>query len=128
MRFLHTRIRVSDIDRSVRFYTEHLGFVEVGRSQSPRGNKLAFLRPQEGGPELELTYFPDGGEFTFPEDIFHIALEVEDLDAEASRLAAAGIPLTDGPHRGSSGGAIAFIDDPDRYEIELIQRGKRAAD
>ena len=128
MRFLHTRIRVSDLERSVRFYTEHLGFVEVGRSTSPRGNQLAFVRPKEGGPDLELTYFPGTGAFTFPEDIFHIALEVDDLDAEAARLAAAGIPLTDGPHRGSSGGAIAFIDDPDRYEIELIQRAKRTAD
>ncbi len=121
MRILHTRIRVRDLERSIAFYRDVLGLEEAGRQTSPRGNQLAFVRDRESGHEIELCFQPGAPEFTFPEDIFHIALAVPDLRQVGERLQARGIPFTDGPHFSERGSALAFIDDPDGYEIELVQ-------
>lgn len=121
LKYLHTRIRVRDLERSVAFYRDVIGLSEAGRSISPMGNQLAYLRDQEGGGEIELCFQPGKPDFTFPEDIFHVAFEVENLDEVGERLKARGIPFTDGPHRSARGSALAFIDDPDGYEIELLQ-------
>ncbi len=124
MRILHTRIRVRDLERSVAFYRDVLGLEESGRSDSPMGNRLAYMRDRASGHEIELCYQPEGRPFAFPEDIFHVAFEVSDLSAVGEDLARRGIPFTDGPHVSRSGSALAFIDDPDGYEIELLQRAK----
>ncbi len=121
MRILHTRIRVRDLERSIAFYRDVLGLEEAGAQTSPRGNRLAFMRDPDSGHEIELCFQPGEGEFRFPEDIFHIALAVADLRETGERLNALGIPFTDGPHFSESGSALAFIDDPDGYEIELLQ-------
>lgn len=121
MKYLHTRIRVRDLERSVAFYRDVLELVEAGRSISPMGNQLAYLRDPQSGSEIELCFQPDKPDFKFPEDIFHVAFEVDDLDRVGKHLAALGIPFTDGPHRSARGSALAFIDDPDGYEIELLQ-------
>ncbi len=121
MRILHTRIRVRDLERSIAFYRDVLGLEEAGRQTSPRGNKLAFMRDGESGHEIELCLQPDAVDFEFPEDIFHIALAVRDLRQVGEELGKRGIPFTDGPHFSERGSALAFIDDPDGYEIELLQ-------
>ncbi|MDA8344393.1 MAG: VOC family protein [Thermaerobacter sp.] len=124
MRILHTRIRVRDLERSVAFYRDVLGLEESGRSDSPMGNKLAYLRDTASGYEIELCFQPHNRPFEFPEDIFHIAFEVSDLTATGDELQKRGIPFTDGPHVSANGSALAFIDDPDGYEIELLQRAR----
>ncbi len=124
MRMLHTRIRVRDLERSVAFYRDVLGLEEAGRSDSPMGNKLAFMKDRDSGYEIELCYQPHNRPFSFPEDVFHIAFEVQDLMALGEELKARSIPFTDGPHVSRTGSALAFIDDPDGYEIELLQRAK----
>ncbi len=121
MRILHTRIRVRDLERSIAFYRDVLGLEEAGRQTSPRGNQLAFMLDPESGHEIELCFQPGEPDFKFPEDIFHIALAVGDLTEVGKRLEARGIPFTDGPHFSERGSALAFIDDPDGYEIELLQ-------
>lgn len=121
VRILHTRIRVRDLERSVAFYRDVLGLEEGGRQKSPRGNQLAFLRDPVSGHEIELCLQPGPQDFSFPEDIFHVAFAVRDLRRVGEELARRGIPFTDGPHFSERGSALAFIDDPDGYEIELVQ-------
>ena len=110
-----------DLERSIAFYRDVLGLEEAGRQTSPRGNRLAFMRDPESGHEIELCYQPGTGAFSFPEDIFHIALAVADLREVGEELQRRGIAFTDGPHFSERGSALAFIDDPDGYEIELLQ-------
>jgi lactoylglutathione lyase len=120
MRYLHSRIRVRDLDRSIAFY-RLLGLEEHGRHPSPRGNQLVFMRDPETGVDIELCYMPNGGEFHLEEDIFHMAFAVPDLEAALRDLSAKGVKVTEEPTP-TVGGAFAFIEDPDGYEIELIAR------
>jgi len=121
-RLLHTRMRVGDIDRTVRFYTEILGLEVILRHTSPRGSKLVFLKVPGSDEEIELCSFPASGEVRVPEDLVHLAFEVADLDAAIRKLESLGVPITDGP-TDSRSGRFCFIDAPEGYEIELIQPG-----
>lgn len=118
-RFLHCRIRVRDIDRSVKFYTELFGMKELRRSTSPAGNQLCFLELPGNQTQIELCYSPDFGEFDFPEDIFHFAISVQDLDDFRRRWEPEGIEFW--PAEGPVNGYFYFIDDPDGYEIEVMK-------
>ena len=80
-KFLHCRIRVRDLQRSVSFYTEMFGFHKSGEHASPAGNQLVFLSLPGGGTQIELCYQPNSADFSFPEDIFHFAFNTPDLDA-----------------------------------------------
>lgn len=121
MKFLHTRLKTRDIDRSIAFYTTHLGCELVGRKTSPRGSQLAFVRFPGVDADLELAYLPWDPDFKLDEDIFHLAFEVEDLPRRVEDLRAAGVKITEEPMKTSSGSWMAFIEDPDGYEIELLQ-------
>lgn len=123
-KFLHTRYRVDDLERTLKFYREVLGLRELSRTVSPRGSKLAFVELPGSDAQLEITEFKDSGPVKVQPDLTHLAFEVADLEAFAKHAAALGHPLTDGPHRTSSGSVIAFIDAPEGYEIELIQKAK----
>ncbi len=123
-KLLHTRYRVADLEKSVSFYKEVLGLEEVGRSVSGRGSRLAFLKAPESEEQIELCQFEASGPVVVGPDLTHLAFEVEDLDAFAAHAAAKGYPLSDGPHRSPRGHAIAFIDAPEGYEIELIERAR----
>lgn len=118
--FLHVRLKVRDIDRAIAFYTTHLGFALQGRSESPRGSKLAFLKHPASPTELELAYLPWDPDFTLPEDIMHLAFGVEDMHTSLAAMRAAGVKITEEPSPRSKGGFMAFIEDPDGYEIELL--------
>ncbi len=123
--FLHTRVRVSDLDKSINWYCEHLGFVVKSRSdKSPAGNQIAHLELPGNLHTLELTYSPDY-ELNVPEDLMHFAIGVPDLVACCDTLEQDGIVIwPDGWHEQftSGGMKMAFIDDPDGYEIELLER------
>lgn len=126
-RLLHTRYRVEDLERTVWFYKEVLGLDEVRRSTSARGSRLVFLKAPGGEELIEICKYDESGPVRVGNDITHLAFEVEDLAAFAERATRLGHPLSDGPHVHVDGSAIAFIDAPEGYEIELIQRGKSRA-
>jgi len=121
-RLLHTRYRVSDLEKTVAFYRDVLGLIEVRRSESPRGSKLVFLKAPESEEEIEICEYAASGPVQVGPDLTHLAFAVTDLTAFAEHAAAKGYPLSDGPHRTSSGSLIAFLDAPDGYEVELIQK------
>lgn len=120
-RLLHTRYRVSDLEKTVSFYKEVLGLEEIRRSTSPRGSTLVFLKAPESEELIEICEFPESGPVVVGPDLTHLAFSVKDMDAFAQHAAALGYPLSDGPHRTSNGSIIAFVDAPEGYEIELIQ-------
>jgi lactoylglutathione lyase len=123
-KFLHTRYRVSDLEKTIHFYKDVLGLELVRRSRTPRGSELVFFKLPGDGAELEICKFDGSGPVQVGPDLTHLAFEVEDIDAFAAHAAALGCPLSEGPSKSSSGSVIAFIDAPEGYEIELVQRPK----
>lgn len=124
-KLLHMRMRVNDIDATVKFYTEALGLTETRRHTSPRGAQLVFLATPNSEEEIEICQMPDGApSVEVQEDLMHLAFQVEDLKAFAAEAAAKGYELSDGPTESGSGSIIAFFDAPEGYEVELIQRAK----
>ena len=123
-KLLHTRYRVNDLERTVKFYRDVLGLEEVRRHKSPRGSELVFLKAPGSAEEIEITHFPGSGPVQVQPDLSHLAFDVDDLAAFGQHLAGHGLKYSDGPTTTSSGTTFAFIDAPEGYEIELIQRGK----
>ncbi len=124
-KLLHTRYRVNDLERTVKFYRDILGLEEVMRYKSPRGSELVFMKTAGSEELIELCSFPAGGPVQVQPDLTHLAFEVEDLAAFGEHLAKRGLRFSDGPTTSASTGTIfAFIDAPEGYEIELIQRRK----
>ncbi len=121
-KLLHTRMRISDLDQTIRFYTNVLGLEVIERKTSPRGSQLAFLKVPNSDELIELTSFPPSGPVKVQEDLVHLAFQVENLDDTMASLTAKGVTITDGPTKTSSGSRFLFIDAPDGYEIELIER------
>ena len=120
-RLLHTRYRVNDLDKTIRFYREVLGLQEVRRSQSGRGSELVFLKAPGSEELIEICRYPASGPVQVQPDLTHLAFEVEDWGKFEAHLKKSGVPITDGPHHLEDGRVIAFIDAPEGYEIELIQ-------
>jgi lactoylglutathione lyase len=121
-KLLHTRMRVSDMKQTLTFYREVLGLQVVEQKVSPRGSHLAFLAVPNSEELIELCSFPTSGPVRVQEDLVHLAFEVEDLEHTIHELQDKGVPITDGPTQSASGSRFIFIDAPDGYEIELIQR------
>jgi lactoylglutathione lyase len=123
-KLLHTRMRLDDIERSVRFYKDALGLQEIRRHTSPRGAQLVFLKAPGSEEEIELCQLPGAQPVKVQPDLMHLAFEVDDLEAFATEIRKKGFALSDGPTKTGGGSVIAFIDAPEGYEVELIQRGK----
>jgi lactoylglutathione lyase len=121
-KLLHTRMRVSDMDQTINFYTDVLGLEVLERKVSPRGSHLAFLKVPNSEELIELTSFPPSGPVKVQEDLVHLAFQVESLNDTIASLNAKGVKVTDGPTQTSSGSRFIFIDAPDGYEVELIER------
>ncbi len=121
-KFLHTRMRVSDLDETIQFYTTVLGLEVLERKTSPRGSHLAFLKVPNSDELIELTSFPPSGPVKVQEDLVHLAFQVDNLNETIASLNVMGVKITDGPTKTSSGSRFIFIDAPDGYEIELIER------
>ena len=131
MRFLHTMLRVGNLERSIDFYTQVLGMKLIRRSENPEYKySLAFVgygsNPEHA--ELELTYNHGVDKYEMGTAYGHIALGVPDAYAACDKIKAAGGQVTReaGPVKGGST-VIAFVSDPDGYKIELIERKEYAA-
>ncbi len=123
IKFLHTRIRVSNPQASIAFY-QKLGFQLGEQKTSPQGNQLAFMHLPGNDHFLELTYSPDY-DVTFPEDLMHTAVGVPDIVDYCDQLEQEGIEIWPGKWREkftSGDRKMAFVTDPDGYEVEILER------
>jgi lactoylglutathione lyase len=121
-KLLHTRYRVNDLERTVKFYRDVLGLAEVKRHKSPRGSELVFMQADGSEELIELCYFPGSEPVKCQSDLTHLAFEVESLTEFEKHLAKLGLKFSDGPTTSSTGTTFAFVDAPEGYEIELIQK------
>lgn len=124
IKFLHTRIRVSDLEETIKFY-EILGFKLTRRNdKSPAGNKLAFMELDGNEHFLELCYSPDF-KVEFPEDLMHTAVGVEDIIDYCDQVEKAGVEIWPDNWRekfSSGEKKMAFVTDPDGYEVEILEQ------
>lgn len=123
MKFLHTMIRVADLDKSIEFYTNVLGMKVLDRTDNSEYRyTLVFVGYEAGGTTIELTYNWDTNEYDMGNAFGHLALGVEDIYAACEKIKSLGgnVSREPGPVLGGST-HIAFIKDPDGYAIELIQ-------
>lgn len=121
-KLLHTRYRVNDLERTVKFYSDVLGLAEVKRHKSPRGSELVFMQADGSEELIELCHFLGSESVKCQPDLTHLAFEVANLDEFAKHLEKFGLKFSDGPTTSSSGTTFAFVDAPEGYEIELIQK------
>src|SRR4030095_4562562 len=124
-KLLHTRYRLDDLERSVKFYKEVLGLQEVRRHKSPRGSELAFLKAPQSDELIEICYYPGSGPVQVQPDLTHLAFEVESLAEFEKHLEKFGLKYSDGPVLKPDGSGFAFVDAPEGYEIELMQRSNQ---
>lgn len=115
-------MRVNDLERTVKFYQDALGLTVSRRHTSPRGAQLAFLATPNSDEEIEICQLPNSPTVAVQPDLMHLAFEVDNLEQFAADLKKKGYALSDGPTQTGSGSVIAFIDAPEGYEVELIQR------
>jgi len=132
MRYLHTMVRVADVERSLEFYCGRMGMTEVRRTESEQGRfTLIFLAgPADeasgrsaSAPLLELTYNWDPEDYGSGRNFGHLAYEVDDIYAFCQSLMDAGITINRPPRDGR----MAFVKSPDNISIELIQKGSAKA-
>eukprot|EP00439_Symbiodinium_sp_Y106_P089455 s1_g1991.t1 len=122
MRYLHTMVRVTDLDASLEFYCTHLGLKNVGRFDVEEGRfTLVFLAPEgQEEAQIELTYNWDPEELEEGRNFGHLAYRVDDIYATCQKLADAGITINRPPRDGR----MAFVRSPDNISIELLQEGQ----
>ena len=125
MKYLHTMVRVTNVEDSLRFYCEGLGLEEVRRSENEKGRyTLIFLAaPGDTGGEVELTYNWDPEEYTGGRNFGHLAYAVDDIYAACQRLMDGGVTINRPPRDGR----MAFVRSPDNISIELLQKGASLA-
>jgi len=121
MKYLHTMVRVRDLDASLDFYCRKLGLGELARHEVPAGRyTLVFLAaPGDESAQIELTYNWDPEEYTGGRNFGHVAYQVDDIYAVCQRLRDAGVTI----HRPPRDGRMAFVRSPDGISIELLQKG-----
>ncbi len=121
MRYLHTMVRVTDLDASLKFYCDHLGLKNVGRFDVEEGRfTLVFLAPEgQEEAQIELTYNWDSEELDEGRNFGHLAYQVDNIYETCDRLAKAGVTINRPPRDGR----MAFIRSPDNVSVELLQAG-----
>jgi lactoylglutathione lyase len=123
MKYLHTMVRVTDIEASLRFYCAALGLTELRRNEYPQGRfTLVFLAaPGDESAQVELTYNWDPQEYGAGRNFGHLAYEVDDIYAACQRLQDHGVTILRPPRDGH----MAFVRSPDQISVELLQKGAR---
>jgi lactoylglutathione lyase len=121
MKYLHTMVRVTDLDASLKFYCDALGLHEVARKEVPQGRfTLVFLAaPGDEEAQVELTYNWDPEAYTGGRNFGHLAYAVDDIYAACRRLQEHGVTINRPPRDGR----MAFVRSPDNISVELLQRG-----
>ena len=121
MKYLHTMVRVTSIDKSLEFYCDQLGLVEIKRHESEQGRfTLVFLAaPGDEEAQVELTYNWDPAEYDEGRNFGHLAYRVDDIYASCQKLMDAGVTINRPPRDGY----MAFVRSPDNISIELLQKG-----
>lgn len=121
MKYLHTMVRVTDLDASLHFYRDALGLSELSRKDYPQGRyTLVFLAaPGDESAQVELTYNWDPQVYTGGRNFGHLAYAVDDIYAACERLQRHGVTINRPPRDGR----MAFVRSPDQISIELLQRG-----
>ncbi len=121
MRYLHTMVRVSDLERSLHFYRDLLGLKELRRREDERGRfTLVFLAaPGDDKAQIELTFNWDPEQYTMGRAFGHLAYEVNDIYAMCEKLRSGGVTINRPPRDGR----MAFVRSPDNVSIELLQKG-----
>lgn len=121
MKYLHTMVRVTDLDASLRFYCDALGLEEISRREVPQGRfTLVFLAaPGDRDAQVELTHNWDPEVYTGGRNFGHLAYAVDDVYATCERLRAHGVTISRPPRDGR----MAFVRSPDNISVELLQRG-----
>ena len=122
--YLHTKLRVRDLDAAIRFYEQAFGYALRSRRPGPEDSEIAFLRLPDETTELQLSLVPGGEAFEVPARMLHLAFRVEDLEAVLARAVAAGATVRSGPYTLPSGSIVAFVQDPDGYDVELVQKAR----
>lgn len=123
IKFLHTRIRVKSLEDSISFY-EKLGYTLAKKKDSPQGNRLAFMELEGNDVFLELTWSANYTA-TCPEDLMHTALGVPDIIGYCDKVEQEGIEIWPSGWREKFAGGenkMAFVTDPDGYEVEILER------
>ena len=122
MKYLHTMVRISDVEESLHFYCTLLGLVEVRRKESENGRyTLIFLAaPGDENAQVELTHNWDPEEYSGGRNFGHLAYEVDDVYALCQQLMDGGVTINRPPREGR----MAFIRSPDGISIELLQKGE----
>jgi len=122
MKYLHTMVRVSDVDASLRFYCDALGLRELKRYDSEQGRfTLVFLAaPGDDSAQVELTYNWDPQEYSGGRNFGHLAYQVDDIYAACQRLMDHGVTISRPPRDGR----MAFVRSPDKISVELLQKGE----
>jgi lactoylglutathione lyase len=122
MRYLHTMIRVADLQAALDFFQEGLGLVETRRKDNEKGRfTLVFLATSEGEPEIELTHnWDQEGAYSGGRNFGHLAYEVDDIYAACEKLQNFGVTILRPPRDGR----MAFVRSPDQISIELLQKGE----
>ncbi len=125
MKYLHTMVRVTDLDASLRFYCEALGLKELARNDYPKGRfTLVFLAaPGDESAQVELTHNWDPEPYGVGRNFGHLAYEVEDIYVSCRRLQQHGVSILRPPRDGH----MAFVRSPDNVSIELLQKGEALA-
>jgi lactoylglutathione lyase len=125
MKYLHTMVRVSNLDASLDFYVNKLGLVENSRREHPEGRyTLVFLSaPGDSEAQVELTYNWDPEVLGSARNFGHLAYQVDDIYAFCERLMKAGVTINRPPRDGR----MAFVRSPDQISIELLQKGPALA-
>lgn len=121
MKYLHTMVRVKDIDESLRFYVDALGLKEVSRTDNEQGRYTLVFLAADGDEEaqIELTYNWDPEDYGAGRNFGHLAYEVQDIYETCARLARCGVTINRPPRDGR----MAFVRSPDLISIELLQKG-----
>ena len=121
MRYLHTMVRVTDLDASLDFYCSKLGLRELGRQENPAGKfTLVFLAaPGDESAQVELTYNWDPESLSGGRNFGHLAYQVDDIYETCRRLMDAGVTINRPPRDGR----MAFVRSPDQISVELLQKG-----
>jgi lactoylglutathione lyase len=121
MKYLHTMVRVTDIDASLKFYRDGLGLEEIRRSENEKGRYTLIFLAAPGQPDtpIELTYNWDPEVYTGGRNFGHLAYEVDDIYAVCEKMQKLGVTINRPPRDGR----MAFVRSPDNISIEILQKG-----